>query len=32
MRTTEQMLKSLLNMVIYIVIGMASLGIMYSMV
>jgi len=32
MRTTEQMMKSLLNMVIYIVIGMASLGIMYSMV
>ena len=32
MRTTEQMVKSLLNMVIYIVIGMASLGIMYSMV
>ena len=32
MRTTEQMMKSLLNMVIYIVIGMASLGVMYSMV
>jgi len=32
MRTTEKMVKSLLNMVIYIVIGMASLGIMYSMV
>jgi len=32
MRTTEQMVKSLLNMVIYIVIGMASLGVMYSMV
>jgi hypothetical protein len=32
MRTTEQMMKSLLTMVIYIVIGMASLGVMYSMV
>jgi len=32
MRTTQQMVKSLLNMVIYIVIGMASLGIMYAMV
>jgi hypothetical protein len=32
MRTAEQMMKSLLNMVIYIVIGMASLGIIYSMV
>jgi hypothetical protein len=32
MRTTEQMVKSLLNMVIYIVIGIASLGILYSVV
>jgi len=30
--TTQEMVKSVLNMVIYIVIGMASLGIMYSMV
>jgi len=32
MRTTEQMVKSLLNMVIYIVIGIASLGVLYSIV
>lgn len=32
MRTTEKMLKSLLNMVIYIVIGMASLGVIYSVI
>jgi len=32
MRTTEQMVKSLLNMVVYIIIGMASLGILYSIV
>jgi large-conductance mechanosensitive channel len=32
MRTTQQMVKSLLNMVIYIVVGMASIGILYSMV
>ena len=32
MRTTEQMMKSLFNMVIYIVIGMASLGVIYTMV
>ena len=32
MRTTEQMVKSVLNMVIYIIIGMASVGIMYSII
>jgi len=32
MRTTEQMVKSLLNMVVYIIIGMASLGVLYSIV
>jgi hypothetical protein len=32
MRPTGQMVKSLLNMVIYIIIGMASLGIIYSVV
>jgi hypothetical protein len=32
MRTTEQMVRSLLNMVIYIVIGIASLGVLYSIV
>ena len=32
MRTTEQMTKSLLNMVIYIVIGIASLGVLYRIV
>jgi len=32
MRTTEQMMKSLLTMVVYIIIGMASLGVLYSIV
>jgi len=32
MRTTQQMVKSLLNMVIYIVIGIAGIGVLYSIV
>ena len=30
MRTTEQMVKSLLSMVVYIIIGMAAIGILYG--